>query len=169
MCLFLWLLCQSGDSKRVCHSYNSLSFLPSSLLMPCLPWFNSVHSEGQWDNLLFNFSAKPVNSRSCLLHASTLVQIIDICHLNYSTLLTSLPAFDFGHLHSILFKAVLVIVFNSLFIWYLFPPLEEISLLLSAHSVETVVGIVDTQYIEWRREVIEVIPFLGKPEQRGNN
>lgn len=77
---------------------------------------STVRGEEQRDNHLFGFSAKPVNSKSCLLHASALVQIIDNSHLNNSTFLTSLPAFDLGHLHSTLFKVVLGIVFNSFFL-----------------------------------------------------
>ena len=36
--LLLWLLCQSGVNQLVCSSRDSLSFLPTTLLMPCLPW-----------------------------------------------------------------------------------------------------------------------------------
>ena len=38
VCLLLWLLCQSRENKCVYSSYDSLSFLPASPLMPCLPW-----------------------------------------------------------------------------------------------------------------------------------
>ena len=37
-CLLLWLLCQSGENKCVCSSYDSLSFLPASLLASYLLW-----------------------------------------------------------------------------------------------------------------------------------
>ena len=35
MCLPLWLLCQPGENKRICSSYNSSHVL---LATPCLPW-----------------------------------------------------------------------------------------------------------------------------------
>ena len=34
----LRLPCQPGENKCVCSSYGSLSLLPVSKLMPCLPW-----------------------------------------------------------------------------------------------------------------------------------
>ena len=37
-CLLLWLLHRPGEDKLVCSSYGSSSFLPASLLAPCLPW-----------------------------------------------------------------------------------------------------------------------------------
>ena len=40
--LLLVLLCQSGENKCVCNSYDSLCFLPASLLVPCLAWVDSV-------------------------------------------------------------------------------------------------------------------------------
>ena len=40
--LLLWLLCQSGVNKLVCSSYDSLSFLPTTLLMLCLPWIQGT-------------------------------------------------------------------------------------------------------------------------------
>ena len=41
-CLLLWLLCQSGVNKLVFSSYDSLRFLPTTLLMPCLPWIQGT-------------------------------------------------------------------------------------------------------------------------------
>ena len=38
VCLLLWLPCQAGENKHVYSSYGSLSFLPASLLTPCIPW-----------------------------------------------------------------------------------------------------------------------------------
>ena len=35
VCLPLWLLCQLGENKRICSSYNSSHVL---LATPCLPW-----------------------------------------------------------------------------------------------------------------------------------
>ena len=37
-CLLLRLLCQAGKNKYGCNSYLSWSFLPASLLTPCLLW-----------------------------------------------------------------------------------------------------------------------------------
>ena len=37
VCLLLRLLCQPGENEQ-CSSCDSLSFLPASLLAPCLPW-----------------------------------------------------------------------------------------------------------------------------------
>ena len=36
--LLLQLRCQPGENTRICSSYGPLSFLPASLLAPCLPW-----------------------------------------------------------------------------------------------------------------------------------
>lgn len=97
------------------------------------------------------FSANLVSSKSWLLHASTVVQILVISYLNYSTFLTRLPAFDFGLLHSILWKAVLIVfIDNSTFVWYLFPPLD--CELHGYRGVSLVLGIVGTQYIEWMKK-----------------
>ena len=45
MCLLL----QPGENKFISSSYGSLSFLPASMLAPCLPWVCTVfmvrHSE----------------------------------------------------------------------------------------------------------------------------
>ena len=41
----LWLLHQAGENKCVCSSYDSLSFLSASLIVPCLGLVKSVNSE----------------------------------------------------------------------------------------------------------------------------
>lgn len=42
LCLLLCLLCQSRENKCVYSSYDSLSFLAASLLVPCIPWFQQA-------------------------------------------------------------------------------------------------------------------------------
>ena len=45
--IVLWLPWQSGENKRVCSSYSSLSLLPASQFVPCLPWVQQTVGTAQ--------------------------------------------------------------------------------------------------------------------------
>ena len=54
----LWPPCHAGENNCVCSSYGSLHLLPSSLLVPCLPWVQQTASKTTgFMNKISNISA----------------------------------------------------------------------------------------------------------------